>query len=1424
MDSLECVKIALDAQRFETARRLGLRILRDNSSPSPAIVLDLHDALAALAEFREASDLIEAHAHTLNGEDFAVQLRLAKDAHFLIGEHHYRVSDEASRGLTLEQYQAHYRQLAKSRFDATLTLAQEPSEQALLREALMQCGQAIPESLQPVSELSSDKDDAVSLQTGAVSGRMLTPEGAPIAGALMTLGLAMTFTVEDPTTYISPSPDYQPQIGDQEKRITQTDDDGRFLFKAVPTGCHAFLAVTLNLEEHAIPTRFLEREISVGADEVTELGALIAREWTSAPAQSAQSPHPETLESDGQLWTKCLDQRLSNPFHYDFRRQPLRLPLPEHVAGKGHNLRVELSSQEPCVCQEVDGACYLLCDLPARSERFLAVYWAESSVDCSVAGDSTLPLVRFDDHSNESWELDTGVACLRLPGPAMPADSAPILAVRGVDAVWRGQGRLILPEGLSVLERCTEVLHRGKVFCQLRLSYRFENGQSAIWLLSAWAGEPLFEVHEVSSDIEGCRFEFSLQEFSGGRSYLNWVREEACGARHWSSLEKKDALLARLSEHVPWWIPPQGFGCAVTADSVTERDTIGVCTLRRGEWIDRAFEKIAQGPVGEDGQPNYELDWPYPEMVGSSISMITAHTRSDGDVLFNFGFFDGERRWGLYVSDFEKNDGPWKEFGLIQHAYSSPRLQDFMNWQFDVPDTEPRPRVLASREQLQDLRRKREHPRFAGLWQKISKGHVLGSARGLSFALEGDPSIAWRIRNELLGVAGIRARMTLLGRDWSDMFSPVYGRPLTAWVEEYDLIAGSGVFTEQEERELRAFFILMGHMYAEPDFMNWHFNSRNANFDADRTDIIGAVGLVFEGHPDANKFLGHVIDLMDKSLQVYCTPGSGKWYENPGCYYLVASKCRLNLLIHLVREGRMDPAMLSRLKDFVRWGIRLLMPPTPVAYERMCQGPGTQAYNDLELMRKVPPIGDHSSIGRWLSDHYFVLGKLMMERDPEFGRELMDAWFVANADGRRLITGRDQFEQEGEQIFHDATDSASFGNLPLLFTAIEEADIPEALPQLALESQRLQGFGAVFRQGVNTPSESYVLLKQGPGGYRYHRTEGSFIFFANGHPLVFDGGEAGETWRHSTLSFYEEQMPMSAGRVEQFFASEALHFSQGVHPCVVQPGDPVFLSDDCHHSLVPEAWRRFQLDSPAVVRSLAWLQGGILIIHDQVNVPADVVSQWHLQVVGAEPTGDLKNSGLRFSGRFGTDLHVSFPGLAEEATWQSEPQPILEYTGKPEDWFTMEHLQVASEGTRDYLAVLQPLVIGEAAARTEPIVIDGNRCGVCVTDSNMDQRVWFGRRDAIEDAGEDYFFRGTTGALLCCPEKNVFALMAAGILKYGNLELQSEGPVVSLCQLQSGQLSLTAQGAGRVTLVSGSGKQCFEVREGQDLFVDTLGA
>ena len=1128
--------------------------------------------------------------------------------------------------------------------------------------------------------------------------------------------------------------------------------------------------------------------------QTTDLGEIIARQWESAPALEVPGHHPDQFVDGETVWRKVSETILKNPFHYDFSRQLLSLDLP--MGAEAATLRVAV---EPCgdaPFQIVDGRIACLAALPACSTGAIALY--QSSV-ARTAQPVNADEPRLAEESAAVWRLEAGGAAFRIPGPAAEAGLAPILSVRGADGIWRGQGRFVLPEGVEILARTVHILESGPLLLRIALDYTLPGDRHYALTLTAVAGDACLLVHERSEEIAGAAFEFSLREFSGGRGFLHWYPEGR--GTHWTSLKKEDREAARLQESVAWWVNPQGFAYAMTPDSLEERDYVGVFTLRRGEWIDRKFERIAQGPIDEKGKENRELDWPFPEMVGSSVSMITAHTTAEGDAFFRFRFFDGERQWGLLASSLEKNDGTLKEISRVQHKYSSPRLQDFKDWNLDAPDVHPRPHALVQAGELPALRRKRGNPHFAGIWAKICAGNVHGCTQGLAFAVKGDPAIAWRKRIELLAVAGVYSKLTLLGRDHGDLYSPVGGRPITQWAEDYDLIAASGVFSPEEERLMRAFFLLMGHMYMEEDFMNWRFNARNANFEADRTDIVGTMGLVFEGNPAARKFLDHVVERTCKALVVYCTPGSGKWYENPGCYYLQASKCRVNLLYHLARHGYLNLEQIPRLKDFLRWGILLLTPPLPTSYDVLCRGDAA-SYDAAEKVRKLPPIGDHGAVGRWVPEHYALMGKLFAKSDPAFGAQLLNAYFCGSGDGARMLSLAPDGPQKGECPdfllgnfpFWRSSDGSNFGNLPLLFAALEESDLPVASPALELQSRRLEGFGSIFRSGVNTEKEFYLLAKQGPGGYRFHRTEGSFLLFAQGKPLVFDGGEAGETWRHSTLSFYETHMPLAAGHVERFFAHPAFQFSQGVHPEVIAPGQPVFLSDVCHHDLVEVCHRRFRQD-PAVVRSFAWVAEEYLVIHDDLRLSGPIPSHWHLQVVSDAAEGNAA-AGFRFRGRFGVDLAVWLPGQRFDAE-KMERLATVENSGAPEDWFAMQHLQLDGGDASGYLAILQPLSADEPAQlQAAPLRQGGRMVGVTVETLKGQDWLWFAREKCQWEEGA-VCFAGRYGAYLERKGNRRLILMDAGKIKASEVVLVSTGPKVVLEETPEGWL-LTVEGEGSV--------------------------
>ena len=1378
---LTAVRAALDASKFETARRLCLAELgAATGAERTGLVLLLHEALRQLGDFREAVRLMEALSGQERATDLAVRLALGEDYHRLADYTFYRGSEAERSGITGDEYAAQMQEKSSAQFAAVGNLCASPEDRSEAAAVMRRCGRkALADALcPPLGEAALQAVPDGGGQVGTLCGRVRMPDGGAAARVTVVLGLQVAVGAEDPATYLRSDMHYHDRIGALRCRETKTDAQGAFRFADVPAGRHEFVAVRLDPSEHAIATRFLAHNIEVAAGTETRLD-VVAAEWQSATPREVPNPWPETLVRDGLVWQRLTLDVLKNPFDYDFPRQPVTVRLPQGVPSG--TLRV-VSSAAPEVAmpyQRCGDALLYFMELPARSDRVVAVYHSAAG-GRETAGESLSLEVEA---GGRTAVINTGRASFRIPWGDGDEAQAPLLGVRGPDGVWRGEGRFRLPAGVSVMGRRTRIEEQGALRLTVDVECRLSSGAMYAVQFTAYVGEPCLLAHERSPAVAGGAFEFVLNEFSGGRGFLHWSPEN--GSVHWTTLSAQDRLLARLQEQTPWWIPPQGFGYAMTADGLAARDYVGVFTIRRGEWVDRLFERVASGP-GDVPAERRELDWPYPEMVGSTVSAITAHTTADGDALFRFGLFDGERRWGILVSAFARNDGPFKEIDSVQHRHSSPRLEDFRNWRLDESDAEARPHVVARRADLCGLRAKKASPVFGPIWERIRAGLRHGPAEGLTFAVDGDPAVAWRKKRELVGVARVRCRMTLLGRSFGDMYSPVGGRAITEWAEDYDLIAASGVFTPEEERLVRQFLMLMGHMFMERDFMNWNYNARNANFEADRVDIVGTIGLVFAGNPDADRFVRHGVELMERTLNVYCTPGSGKWYENPSCYYLQALKCRVNFAFQAARRGVFDPTAIPRFKDFMRWGMLVLTPPCPSTYEGMCDAGGD--YAGMPKVRRIAPIGDHAQIGPWVPEHFALMSTLYRRRDPEFADQLLWAYRAGGCDG------------------------GYFGNLPVLYSALSEGDLAvrdAAAGERLLKSRRLEGFGAAFRGNVGTDREFLLLLKQGPGGYRYHRTEGSFLLFADGKPLVYDGGEAGETWRHSTLSFGPTHMPLAPGHVERFHALPAVEFCQGVHPVALRPGDPVFLSDLCNTELVEVAERRYREPNPADMRSVAWVKDGYVVLHDDLALPGDVESHWHLQVV-SEGYAAAGPGDLRFHGRFGTDLQVLLPNQGFR-TLEIRRLPVLEYHRTPEASFAMDHLSVdGGLGRAGYLAVLRPMRAGGAALGAEAIRAGERIVGVKVSGAGIRDAVFLSR-EAQDWTEGDWAFEGRYGQILVREGSTTLVLIEGSRVACGACAVEGRGVAASV-EFAGPVCRVVAEGNGYIGVTWAGGSERLPVQ------------
>lgn len=1369
----------LEAGHYETARRQAVAALRTaTGAEAIALRFQLHTALRELKDMRGCRAVLEELVPENADQQIERLLRQAEDCKIFSKGMFYFESAERAQGFSQWEYFDRMAEQGAALLEQARALVETTEQQARCEQAAMVCSEGV------FGEIEKSQNNVLAPPSperhgkAGLRGKIRFPDGTPARGVTVTLGLEVSELEPDPRRYTNTNLEvYEPAHSPVETVTCLTGEDGGYAFDNLPAGTHEFLSVNLDPQKFPIAVRFLARQIALADGKTRTLDATIT-DWHSAPSRVPAASLPGTLEWNGTRSKLVAVDKLCNPFGHHFPRQLVELELPKHFKADPERLML-VSSDEPersLPFQLSDERVLYFTDLPANHDRFVGLYQAEAT----VSGGFSSALVLAEE--GNTLVVSTGKASFRLPAGEGSDPLAPLIQVKGVDALWRGQGRLVLPDDVQLLKRSTTILEQGPLFLKLSVDYQLSRDQSYSFVFTFHENEEYVLAHEVSPKLEGAGFVFSLREFLPGRTLSHG------GPRNWEPMLPGDKQLGHIKETMSFGVPTEALGQIMSPDSRDERDCIGVFSIRRGEWIDREFERLSQGPA--KAGYSHEQEWPYPEMIGSSISMITAETEDD-DCFFRFGCFDGERHWGLMVSTYRDNDGARPAIADCQMKNSSPRLQDFKNWQLDVQTKTPRPVLMIKAEELPKLRRRKDDPRYSRVWQLVENERANGGGQwGPSCAgafraiLSADPAQVWTKKRELAAVAGPHAQSVLKGRQMTPEYSPVASRCVTPWVEDYDLIAATGVFTDEEDRLVRAHHMLMGHMYLERDFMNWKHGARNANFEADRVDTVGAVGICFEETRDGKKFVAHAKSRIAKIIDTYCTPGSGKWYENPACYYLTSLNCWTTLFVHLQHHGLISIDEVPRLKEFMRWGVLLLTPPTP-GHDAMRDGLAPEAYEVAEKKRRIAPVGDHAHLGPSIIENVAIIAESYKDADPEYADLLRWAYHEAGADG------------------------AYHGN-PILFF-IHGSDWmmgpPDTKP--VLPSRRLEGFGAVLRSRQNQPGESYLLLKLGPGGYRYHNTEGSFIFFADGKPLIYDGGEAGETWRHSTLSFHASHTMLAPGHVERFFDADSLGFIQGVSPRILEPGQPNYLNDRCRPEDAQTGYRNYHEPDPANSRSLFWVKDDYLLVHDALHIDAGIPSHWHLQVVGDSHTGDLQNGWL-FKGRFGTDLQVLMPGV-EAADVRVQQTRILD--PRPEDeCFSMRHLQVSgSKGTAGYLGILRPVDEGRPPLRSTAVRAGDMLIGAHVTSNDLNDTLLFARH-GMRWQNDGITFDGRYAAVLERSHSVVLNLIDGSSLAWKDIVLQSDGPAVSLSLNRNGT-QVVVSGSGRFSIIRDGKKSSFVVRD-----------
>jgi len=305
-------------------------------------------------------------------------------------------------------------------------------------------------------------------------------------------------------------------------------------------------------------------------------------------------------------------------------------------------------------------------------------------------------------------------------------------------------------------------------------------------------------------------------------------------------------------------------------------------------------------------------------------------------------------------------------------------------------------------------------------------------------------------------------------------------------------------------------------------FMAHKYNAGHPNFDADRYISVAAIAMLYPDHPHAKQWLDHAARSLRKAMRVYVISQSGKWAENLGGYYNWSTNIIGGMAWALKFTGSADPYAWPEFQNFWRWGLVTMLPPKPSTGQL-----GKVAADELKRIRLTAGIGDNGGDGG-LGVHggFALAGAGILKHNPELGRQLLWFWNEGGRSGYRHYPYSLYFGLSPEQI-KIAADSRSRPDL---------------------RSQVLEGYGSLFRADFGQPTESYVLFKSGPGGYRYHGEEGSFVLFGLGQPIALDGGRAWRAHEHGTVTFGEKMLGLYRGRIVHFESTPSIDYACGKFP------------------------------------------------------------------------------------------------------------------------------------------------------------------------------------------------------------------------------------------------------------------------------------
>ena len=1055
----------------------------------------------------------------------------------------------------------------------------------------------------------------------------------------------------------------------------------------------------------------------------------------------------------------------------------------------------------PCqVSNGTEGArvYFIVDELPALGSRRYALVAAEEGPGAREQPPSA-------EAEGREIVLANGLVSLRVPAAAerpwpIPA---PVLSVRRGGGPWIGEGRVGWSPDLLLARIESDLIESGPLWLSWRVRYVCDNGADYVVTLRLFAGRSEVEITEESTLCRAACWELSVRP--GLAPTHGWTHPHQVSRSQPARLMPIDYVRAAEKPNLGAIQLPIYSGIWVADDYYY------FAFLNDGDSLD------CVAAAGVDGG-----FWDYPYE-----NQIDIETAPGGDAFFRLSIKAGHRRWLLLVADRDELTRSEPFYQNPLHAavkrYETP-LDKVKDWVLDWEGLpcEQRPFALATRVQLGRARKNARsfeplRDYVASLNPDLPGDYTYyhsGTHRTFEGDCRNDPAVLYvtartqRARRKQarflkdVVLEGLRDRregmLDHVGHCDSESCSINIGRGLRPWAVLYDFAAAEGVFSDEDDRLVRATFAFYCYKIFDPDYWpadhlvfrddhprsahrtHWFPNRQSDwcfynidniphNFHGDLWSAAGCVAMALGNHPLGRQWVNRTLEWWESELSDWIFP-EGAWLES-ATYTLNSMKDYLVYCRALANAGIRDYFTDERLQRAFRYMAETLTPPD----ERL-GGACT-----------LPVLGDAS----YPNTFCYVLGWMagLCRRDRAFARLMSYAW-----------------KQTGHYLVEPGRFGLNFCDFLFL-----DPSIPGAAPG-PQGSRWYRGMGPLLRHGEGTPQEVYIPIKSGIIYSHFHEPEGTFQLWWNRVPVCDEygvqyGEGTSEPSQHNCIAIdVPGQTPYNKGDLSAFISTAAFDFT-----VVEAPIQPLYLRENegCwgfKGETGPAGWHR---------RLFLFVKPFYLYIYDDLSC-CPYGTQYHLNV----KADAFRESGghVHYVGRLGVDLeflllqaggrvftHDEFDVASPEHGFQAPPR-----------FYHQLQVSVAGQPHESFATVLAPHEPGTAVGLED----DEATCGVAVAAGNVrDRALLFPRPRRLDE--RDLVYTGEAGVVR--EEDGTLTLLQARGTRIGvpgRLAIEGDGPFTARCG-PGGATTIETDGIARWLLFS---DQRFEVAscDGRRARIDLL--